>query len=90
MPVSQAPRKKQSERSSKAKKAAKEAEHIAATKSDRTPLYIPVATFTFIIVGIIIIILNFLSLLPGDQQSQYSIIGVALLSFGLVSATQIK
>ena len=91
MPVSQAPRKKQATRSNNAKKEAIKAEEVAATKHHRTPLYIVVATFTFIVVGIAIVILNFLEVLPGSQmQTQFSIIGVVFLSFGLVSATQIK
>lgn len=90
MPVSQAPRKKQATRQSNAKKAAQEAEVVASTKHHKTPLYIPVATFAFIITGITIVILNFLEVLPGKMQTQYSIVGIAFLSFGLISATQIK
>lgn len=91
MPVSQAPRKKQAARSNKAKKATVDAEIAAQAKQLKTPLYIPVATFAFIIVGVAVIILNFLGVLPGNgSQSQYSFIGIAFLSFGLISATQIK
>lgn len=91
MPVSQAPRKKQATRSNKAKKANHEAQLAGETKHLRTPLYVPVATFAFIIVGIAIVIANFLEILPGTgSQSQYSFVGIAFLSFGLITATQIK
>lgn len=91
MPVSQAPRKKQATRSNKAKKATIDAQIAAETKHHRTPLYVIVATFTFIIVGIAIVILNFLEVLPGTgSQSQYSFVGIGFLSLGLITATQIK
>ena len=91
MPVSQAPRKKQATRKKNAKKADQEAQAVAQTKYDKTPLYIPVATFVFIITGIGVVILNFLEVLPGKtMQTQFSIIGVLFLSLGLIAATQIK
>jgi hypothetical protein len=90
MPVSQAPRKKQATRQNNAKKAATKAEMLTVSKHYKTPLYVLVATFAFIIVGIAVVILNFLDVLPGDMQQQYSFIGIIFLSFGLVTATQIK
>ena len=87
MPVSQAPRKKQATRKKNAKKADQEAQAVAQTKHDKTPLYIPVATFVFIITGIGVV----LEVLPGKtMQTQFSIIGVLFLSLGLIAATQIK
>jgi len=55
-----------------------------------TPLYIPVAAIGSIVAGLIVIILNFLELLPEETQPQYNIVGLVLMTFGFIVATQIK
>lgn len=55
-----------------------------------TPLYVPVAAIGSIVAGLIVIVLSFLEILPQAPQPQYNIVGLVLMSFGFVAATQIK
>lgn len=55
-----------------------------------TPLYIPVSSVGSIIAGLVVIIMNFLELLPGKTQPQYNLVGLVFMTFGFILATQIK
>ncbi len=54
----------------------------------RSPLWVPVAMFTCLALGIIVIGGNYLSLLPGGEASNnFLVIGLVLLVMGFVLST---
>jgi len=56
-----------------------------------SPLWVPVAMFTFLGCGLVVIMLNYLGLLPGgDAQNSDLILGLALLIGGFVMSTQYR
>jgi hypothetical protein len=91
MPKSKAPRNKQKTHSKKTgSRQSHEVETQAPQGPGPTPLYVPVAAIGSIIAGLIVIILSFLEILPQAPQPQYNIVGLVLMSFGFVAATQIR
>jgi hypothetical protein len=57
----------------------------------RSPLWVPVAMFTFLGCGILVIMLNYLGLLPGGEaQNSDLILGLVLLVGGFVMSTQYR
>lgn len=91
MPKSDAPRTK---KKSSSKKTGSRQSHDVETQPPAvdgpTPLYVPVTSIGSIVAGLIVIILSFLEILPDAPQPQYNIVGLVLMSFGFVVATQIK
>lgn len=91
MPKSKAPRTKQK---TPKKKSGSRQSHEIETQAPQgpgpTPLYVPVAAIGAIIAGLMVIVLSFLEILPQAPQPQYNIVGLVLMSFGFVAATQIK
>ena len=55
-----------------------------------TSLVVPVTAIGSIIAGLVVIILNFLELLPDKTQPQYNIVGLVFMTAGFIAATQIK
>jgi hypothetical protein len=53
-------------------------------------LWVPAVTFTALILGILVIILNYLGLLPGDQENRYLILGLILVTGGFVFSTRLR
>ena len=91
MPKSQAPRDKQ--KKAKKKSGSKQSNEIETQEPQgprSTPLYIPVAAIGSIVAGLVVIILSFLEVLPQAPQPQYNIVGLCLMTFGFIVATQIK
>jgi Cell division protein CrgA len=57
----------------------------------RSPLWVPVAMFTAIGCGLVVIMLNYLGLLPGGEaQNSDLILGLALMIVGFVLSTQYR
>jgi hypothetical protein len=57
----------------------------------RSPLWVPVAMFTFLGCGLVVIMLNYLGLLPGgDAQNSDLILGLVLMIGGFVMSTQYR
>jgi Cell division protein CrgA len=52
-----------------------------------SPLWVPVVMFTLLITGTMVIIVNYLGLLPGEQQNQYLLLGLVEITAGFVFAT---
>ncbi|MFN8015918.1 MAG: cell division protein CrgA [Acidimicrobiia bacterium] len=91
MPKSQSPRTKK--KTSKKKTGSNQSHEVLTQdpKFDKpTPLYVPVAAIASIVAGLIVIVLNFLSVLPQAPQPQYNIVSLALMSFGFIISTQIR
>jgi len=56
-----------------------------------SPLWVPVAMFTLLVTGLLVIVLNYLGLLPGgDAQNSDLILGLALMVGGFVLSTQYR
>jgi len=46
-----------------------------------------VAITTFLLTGLVVIVTNYLGLLPGDAENRYLIVGLVLISTGFMMAT---
>jgi hypothetical protein len=52
-----------------------------------SPLWFGVAIMTFLLVGLVIVVTNYIGLLPGDAENRYLIIGLVFISAGFMMAT---
>jgi Cell division protein CrgA len=55
-----------------------------------SPWWIPVLMFAFFGVGVIGIMLNYLSVLPGGASNVYLLVGLGLIVCGFITATQYR
>ena len=56
-----------------------------------SPLWVPATMFAALLVGVAVIIGNYLELLPGgNAQNSYLFIGLGMLIFGFVMSTQYR
>ena len=46
-----------------------------------------VAITTFLLVGLVVVVTNYLGLLPGEAENRYLILGLILISTGFMMAT---
>lgn len=53
-----------------------------------SPMWVPVVMFGCLGLGVLIIVLNYLNLLPGDASNGYLLVGLALITVGFITATQ--
>lgn len=56
-------------------------------KAPPSPLWFGVAITTFLLVGLLIVVTNYIGLLPGDAENRYLIIGLVFISAGFMMAT---
>ena len=49
--------------------------------------WVPVLMFTLLILGAVIIVANYLNLMPGDADNKYLILGLGLITGGFITAT---
>lgn len=54
-----------------------------------SPAWVPVLMFGLLVVGSLIIIVNYLGLLPGDTSNWYLLAGLGLILGGIITATQL-
>ena len=52
-----------------------------------SPTWVPVLMFALLGLGVLVIILNYLNLLPGDADNKYLLLGLAFITAGFVTAT---
>ena len=52
-----------------------------------SPMWVPVLMFTLLALGVIVIVANYLNLLPGDADNKYLILGLLLITGGFITAT---
>src|SRR3954471_24102467 len=52
-----------------------------------SPWWVPALMFTLLGAGVLVIILNYVGLLPGDTKNAYLLLGLALITGGFVTAT---
>ncbi|MDP8955005.1 MAG: cell division protein CrgA [Actinomycetota bacterium] len=53
-----------------------------------SPRWVPALMFLFLLGGAAVILLNYLSLLPGDADNRYLLVGLALITGGFITATR--
>ncbi|HEV7886353.1 MAG TPA: cell division protein CrgA [Acidimicrobiales bacterium] len=57
----------------------------------RSPTWVPVLMLTFLILGMLVIIMNYLpgaGVLPGDSNNWYLLLGLGLITMGFITATK--
>jgi hypothetical protein len=59
-------------------------------KKPASPLWVGVAITTLLLTGLIVVVTNYLGLLPGDAENRYLILGLALISTGFMMATSYR
>lgn len=52
-----------------------------------SPTWVPVLMFVLLGLGVLVIILNYVNLLPGDADNKYLLLGLAFITAGFVTAT---
>ncbi len=52
-----------------------------------SPWWIPALMFGFLGLGVLVIVLNYLALLPGDASNGYLLLGLGFITVGFVTAT---
>ncbi|MCY4163253.1 MAG: cell division protein CrgA [bacterium] len=62
---------------------------VPVSASKISPIWVPVLMFTLLALGAIVIVLNYVALLPGDTNNWYLMAGLGLLLAGMVVATQL-
>jgi hypothetical protein len=55
-----------------------------------SPQWVPVLMFALLGLGILVIILNYVSLMPGDVSNWYLFLGLVLILGGIITATQYR
>jgi hypothetical protein len=53
-----------------------------------SPRWVPVLMGGFLLLGALIILLNYVNVLPGSVTNWYLLVGLALITAGFVTATQ--
>jgi cell division protein CrgA len=59
-------------------------------KAPPSPTWVPVLMFTFFGLGVLVIVLNYLGLLPGEAKNSYLFLGLGLITAGFMLATQYR
>ena len=55
-----------------------------------SPTWVPVLMFTLFGLGIIVILTNYLGLLPGKAKNEYLLLGLGLITGGFIVATRYR
>jgi hypothetical protein len=55
-----------------------------------SPPWVPALMFTCLLLGMVIIISNYLNVLPGGTKNAYLFVGLGLITAGFVTATQFR
>lgn len=52
-----------------------------------SPLWVPVAMATMLVAGLVVLVTNYLELLPGETPTRYTLLGLSLITGGFFLAT---
>jgi len=52
-----------------------------------SPRWVPILMFTLLGLGVLVIVLNYLNLLPGETSNTYLLVGLGLITGGFITAT---
>jgi hypothetical protein len=56
-----------------------------------SPRWVPVLMFTLLVLGMLVIVSNYLGVLPGDgAQNKYLFVGLGLITAGFIAATRYR
>lgn len=55
-----------------------------------SPKWVPVLMFTLLILGLLVIVLNYMNGLPGEASNTYLLIGLGLITGGFLTATRYR
>ncbi|HEX2064969.1 MAG TPA: cell division protein CrgA [Acidimicrobiales bacterium] len=55
-----------------------------------SPTWVPVLMFTLLVGGVLVVIANYLSLLPGEASNLYLFLGLGLITAGFITATRYR
>jgi hypothetical protein len=62
-----------------------------AKKAPPSKLWVPATMFTMLVVGVLVIVANYLQLLPGDDaENRYLFLGLGLFTGGAILSTQLR
>jgi len=53
-----------------------------------SPKWVPITMFTALGLGMVIIVVNYVGVLPGGASNWYLLVGLGLITLGFVTATQ--
>ena len=52
-----------------------------------SPLWVPILMFTLLGLGVLVIVLNYVGLMPGETSNMYLLVGLGLITAGFITAT---
>jgi hypothetical protein len=55
-----------------------------------SPMWVPVLMFALLVVGALVIVLNYLGVLPSGTDNKYLLVGLVAILAGIVTATQYR
>ena len=55
-----------------------------------SPTWVPVLMFTLLIAGVLVVIANYMSLLPGEASNLYLFLGLGFITGGFITATRYR
>jgi hypothetical protein len=55
-----------------------------------SPLWVPVLMFTLLGLGMLVIVINYLGILPGGADNKYLLVGLVLITGGFITATRYR
>ncbi len=55
-----------------------------------SPLWVPAAMFSLLLIGTIVIVVNYLGMLPGGAQNGYLVLGIVEITLGFTIATRYR
>ncbi|MDZ4825944.1 MAG: cell division protein CrgA [Actinomycetota bacterium] len=56
-------------------------------KAPPSPMWVPVLMATMLLAGLVILVTNYLELLPGETPTRYTLLGLSLITCGFFVAT---
>jgi hypothetical protein len=55
-----------------------------------SPRWVPVLLLAFLVSGMVVILCNYLGLLPGGAKNEYLLVGLGLITAGFITATRYR
>ena len=55
-----------------------------------SPMWVPILMFALLGVGMVVIVINYLGVLPGGADNKYLLIGLVLITGGFITATRYR
>jgi hypothetical protein len=59
-------------------------------KAPPSKLWVPVTMFTMMVVGVLVVILNYLELLFGEASNNFLFVGLGLITGGFILSTRLR